>query len=212
MRNRFPPAKRGNRILIICEGDEEYDYLKRLKSCQVWDQCICVELRNAQSIDNIAALYSYHYKNGAYKLILAFCDTEKYPYAQFLSLKKKINALYDTSKASESVVFFSNPCTMQIVLSHFAEVALTSNQKADNAQLIKKLVGIDEYRATEKQRSSIMCKITAENYATMKRNISSLSQIYDVVPSSNALTLFRALDQEDKAWMRKTIAKLEKHQ
>ena len=72
MTRRIPLVHNGAKILIICEGYEEYDYLKRLKSLRVWDENFCIEVENAKSIDNIFAKYQYKYANNNYKLILIF--------------------------------------------------------------------------------------------------------------------------------------------
>lgn len=206
--SRLPPVKNENRILIVCEGDEEYDYLQQLKSCNVWRGGISVDLKKAGAIDNISAVYSYYYSNGRYKLVVAFCDTEKYPYSQFLALKRKINELHGKRNAADKVVYFANPCTMQIILSHFAKVKLTSNDKSVNSALIKSLTGVGDYRATEQQRQSIVRKITAENYSLMEQNISSLSNTYTDIPSSNILQLFYALDNGDKTWIKEINKKI----
>lgn len=196
-------------MLIICEGDEEYDYLQKLKNCKVWNNRISVDLKNANSIDNIFASYRYYYSNGSYKLIVVFCDTEKEPYKQFLTLKEKVNTLYEKNEAADLVIFFANPCTLQIVLSHFTKVRLTSNSKPDNASLVKKLTGVEDYRATEQQRSAIMRKITAKNYAVMEQNILPLSGTYTDIPSSNILQLFHILDCGDTNQIKEIIAELE---
>ncbi len=201
MPRKLPVIKHENRVLIICEGFEEYDYLQKLKTCNVWSKDISVDLKNAKTIDNIAALYSYAYSSSNYKLIVLFCDTEKYPYEQFLALKNKINQFHG-KKAADHVVFFANPCTLQIVLSHFQEVHLTTNNKSENASIVKSLTGVEDYRATEKQRSSIMKKITAENYIVMEQNLSKLSDNYLIIPSSNALRLFQFLDNGDLSWIK----------
>ncbi len=207
MQKKLPPFKNEDRVLIICEGYEEYDYLQKLKTCAVWNKDISVELKNAKSIDNIYSIYSYHYSSGNYKLIVVFCDTEKHPYKQCLALKKKINKFHG-KKASEHVVFFSNPCTLQIVLSHFKEVQLTTNSKSENASIVKELTGVENYNATDQQRAAIMKKITAKNYTVMEQNISKLSDDYSVVPSSNASRLFRILDNGDKTRIKEINKKI----
>ena len=65
---------------------------------------------------------------------------------------------------------------MQIILSHFKRVRLKSNQKSINGSLIEKLTSVKNYRATERQRTAIVKKITAENYVLLKDNIKELSQ------------------------------------
>lgn len=209
MERMLPPIKENTRILIICEGYEEYDYLVRLKSCKVWSNEFGVDIKNAKSIDNVAATYEYYYSNGNYKLVVVFCDTEKYPYEQFLLLKQKINDFHD-NKSADSITFFANPCTMQIILSHFDKVSLKLNEKSYNAELIKKFTGVSDYRAMENQRSAIMKKINAENYQTMKNNIVALDKPYLNVPSTNAIRLFNALENGNENWVNSINIEIDK--
>ena len=41
-------------ICIICEGNEEFRYLERLKELGVWSEIYAVKLINAESIEKIA--------------------------------------------------------------------------------------------------------------------------------------------------------------
>ena len=86
-----------------------------------------------------------------------------------------------------------------------------TNEKTKNAPLIDELTGVSEYRATEKQRLSIMNKITAENYSLMKMNIQQLSSNYENIPSSNAIQLFSALDKGNKEFIKMINKKIEKN-
>lgn len=209
MTRRIPPVHNGAKILIICEGYEEYDYLKRLKSLQVWDENFCIEVENAKSIDNIFAKYQYKYANNNYKLILIFCDTEMHPYEQFVTLKKQIDGMHG-NKASNKILFFCNPCTMQIVLSHFDKVSLNTSSKSKNGKLIKKLVDICDYRATEKQREQLMQKVDKTNYCVMKSNLNGISKDYRAVPSTNILDLFDNLEEYNKKWIASLNRAIEK--
>ena len=197
MRRTLPPVISENRILVICEGSEEYDYFDSLIKCRLWKHHI--KLKNAESIDRIAPLYEYIYQNNNYKLVIIFCDTEKAPYTKFQAMKSKINAFH-ANHAADSIVFFANPCTMQIILSHFARVRLTTNSKTSNAALIEKLTGVTDYRATEKQRQAILKKVTEQNYPVMKENLGGLSTDSGTVRSTNALRLFDKLEAGDPAW------------
>ena len=76
MARRIPLTRTSAKILIICEGYEEYDYLTKLKSLGVWDDKFSIDIENAKSIDNIFARYQYRYANNNYKHILIYCDTE----------------------------------------------------------------------------------------------------------------------------------------
>ena len=204
----LPLIKDSIKILIVCEGYEEYDYLNRLKSLNVWSHNFSIDIKNARSIDNIASVYQYNYAANDYKLIVIFCDTEKAPYEKFLVMKEKIKAFHN-KKSIDSIVFFANPCTMQIILSHFANISLKSNLKSDNASTIKKLTGINNYVANENQRKAIINKINANNYQTMKNNIVGLSQNYETIPSSNVIELFVGFEAGNNAWIKSITKKIE---
>jgi len=208
MSRKLPPIKLSSKILIICEGSEEYDYLNRLINCSIWCNIYSIKLKNAKSLDKIYPLYQYHYNNSNYDLILIFCDTEMSPYSQFLNLKSKINEFHN-NKSSEKVVLFVNPCTMQLILSHFADVCLTSNQKNINSKIIKQLTGIDDYKATEKQRESLMNKINSNNYKTMIQNASKIKLEFTNIPSTNIVPIFKNLETDKTTWINDINKKIE---
>lgn len=207
MKRRLPPKHNGHKICIICEGDEEYDYLTRLKELQVWNKQYLVKIKNAGSIDNISAMYQNEYSNDNYEIVLIFCDTEITPYDQYERLKQSLTSLFGTLKAAKSIIFFANPCTMQIVLLHFGAIALKSNQKNKNSAIIKKLTSVEEYRAEKRQRDTIMKKITVDNYAVLKKNIAAISKDDKRIPSTNFLKLLNYLESADTAWIN-TIEKI----
>ena len=200
MANKLPNASNENHVLIVCEGAEECDYINRLKACGVWSKNFSVHTKDAKSISNIFAMYSYYYKTNNYKLIVIFCDTEKYPYNQFVEMKQKIDKFHDKGVADQ-VVFFVNPCTLQVVLLHFDAVKLISNSKTDNAATVERLTGVKDYNATEQQRKAIVNKITSQNYAETKRRLAQLKDTYTFVPSSNVLQLFNALEAGNSKWI-----------
>lgn len=200
MDRRIPPIHTGAKILIICEGYEEYDYLTKLKGLGVWDDKFSIDIENAKSIDNIFAKYQYKYANNNYKLVVIFCDTEMYPCEKFVALRKLIDEMHG-NKASNKILFFANPCTMQIILSHFAKVSLKTNSKSGNGVLISKYTGVCDYEATEKQRQQIFKKLNKINYQTMKNNLSGISENYTNVPSTNVSKLFDNLESYDKKWI-----------
>ena len=88
MGNRLPKIFTGSRICIICEGDEEYEYLEKLISLDVWSKEYCFRLENAGGNGNIPARYQDKYQNGAYDLVLVFCDTDRKPYEQYVDIKQ----------------------------------------------------------------------------------------------------------------------------
>ena len=84
-----------HKICIICEGNEEYEYLKRLKDLKVWNEQYDISLVNAGGNGNIPARYQDRYQNGSDELVLVFCDTENKPHGQYEDIKsptKPVNA------------------------------------------------------------------------------------------------------------------------
>ena len=77
MPNKLPKFFDKHKICIICEGNEEYEYLNRLKNLKVWNEQYDISLVNAGGNGNIPARYQDRYQNGADELVLVFCDTEK---------------------------------------------------------------------------------------------------------------------------------------
>ena len=83
MANRVPFFFDKHKICIICEGNEEYAYLDKLRSLKVWNAQYSISLDNAGGNGNIPARYQDRYQNGSYELVLIFCDTEKKPHEQY---------------------------------------------------------------------------------------------------------------------------------
>jgi hypothetical protein len=200
MTRRIPQIPKGKKILIICEGYEEFDYISKLKNCNVWDSGYIFKLKNAKSIDNIFPIYQNEYQNDNYDLVLIYCDTEVQPFSQFERLLNNINRFHG-NKVGKDIVMFANPCTMQIILSHFDLVNLKTNSKSVNGKLIAKLIGVNDYIATEQQREDIMNKINSSNYLTMKSNISQIKNNYVVVPSTNILWFFNNFENKNSSWI-----------
>lgn len=206
---KIPSIKTGCKILIICEGFEEYDYITKLKECNVWSSAYNIKSRNAKSIDNLIAIYQNEYQNANYDLIVLFCDTEMMPYQQFCQLRESINNFHG-NKAADKLIIFANPCTMQIILSHFDKVKLTSNSKTKNSALIKKLTGVEDYIAEENQRKAIIKHINSQNYLDMKKNLSGIAIAYDKVPSTNAVYWFELFEDKNTKWVQEINKKIEK--
>ena len=91
MTNKLPKIFSGSKICIICEGNEEYEYLDKLNSLGVWSNKYQFILENADGNGNIPARYQDKYQNGSYDVVLVFCDTDKKPYEQYADIKHKIN-------------------------------------------------------------------------------------------------------------------------
>ncbi len=190
------------RICIICEGDEEHDYLDRLRKLNVWNSQYEIILDNANGSGNIPARYQNRYQSDSYDIVFIFCDTEKKPYKQYEEIKRKINIFHGVDKASDYVVIYGNPCTMQIILCHWEFVLLRSPAKRVNSVFIKELTGIDDYKGRKDQRQQLMQQITAENYRRMEENIVALKHDDTVVGSSNFSQLLQYLESENNIWIK----------
>lgn len=209
MQNRLPAFLNKCRVCIICEGDEEYDYLDRLSKIEVWNKAYKVTLDNAGGNGNIPARYQDRYQNGSYDIVLIFCDTEKKPYEQYEDIKQKINEFHGVAHAAEEVIIFGNPCTMQIIIEHWADVKLKTPAKKVNSEIIGKLTGVNNYKGRADQRSELMSQITAENYLTMSERVKKMQSDDTVIGSSNFDRLVDYLATDDTTWVEKINAILE---
>ena len=90
MKSRLPAFLDKDKICIICEGDEEFDYLSRLKDLGVWNEKYEISLDNADGNGNIPARYQDRYQNGSYEMVLVFCDTEKNRMSNTKTLKERL--------------------------------------------------------------------------------------------------------------------------
>ena len=95
MKSRLPAFLDKDKICIICEGDEEFDYLSRLKDLGVWNEKYEISLDNADGNGNIPARYQDRYQNGSYEMVLVFCDTEKKPYEQYEDINERVSSAYE---------------------------------------------------------------------------------------------------------------------
>lgn len=209
MQNRLPVFLNKCRVCIICEGDEEYDYLDRLNKIEVWNKAYKVTLDNAGGNGNIPARYQDRYQNGSYDIVLIFCDTEKKPYEQYEDIKQKINEFHGVAHAAEEVIVFGNPCTMQIIIKHWADVKLKTPAKKVNSEIIGKLTGVKNYKGRADQRSELMSQITAESYLTMSERVKKMKSDDTVIGSSNFARLVDYLATDDTTWVEKINAILE---
>ena len=190
----------GKKICIICEGYEELEYIEALKNKAVFSNKYDFLTVNAKSINTIIARYQQKFQSDSYSLVLIFCDTDKGPSEKYKELKKKINEFHDTDIADD-IIMFGNPCTMQIILSHFAKIKLTSQSKSVNAKYIEKLTGIKNYKATDEQRKELFSKIKRDNYETMKENVKKLSTIDKDLSSTNILKVIQKFESDDDSWI-----------
>lgn len=185
-----------HKICIICEGFEEYEYLSRLKELELLGSLCDVDLVNAESNGNVYNKYVYNFQLDVYEAVLIFCDTDRKPYEDYGMIKKKIQDYHDNLEISEHVIIFVNVCTMQVILSHFDDVVLRTQNKKKNAEKIKELTGVENYDAHLEQRKKIFDQITVGNFCCMMQRVSKLS-INDVeTPSSNFYSIFIQIIEE----------------
>lgn len=197
------------KICIICEGPEEYDYLDRIRSLNVWNKIYDVDLENADGNGNIPARYQDKFQNGSYDVVFVFCDTDKKPYEQYVDIKNKINEFHGVDTAADAVVIFGNPCTMQIVIEHWTDVKLSSPAKKMNAAIIKECTGVEHYKGRADQRAAMMEQITFENYYAMKERLSKFETNDEVLNSSNFVKFTGMLEEEDSEWIQEIQTALE---
>lgn len=209
MKSRLPNFLNKYKVCIICEGDEEYNYLNRLNELKVWNEQYAVDLDNADGNGNIPARYQNRYQNGSYDIVFVFCDTDKKPYEQYIDIKRKINEFHGVSKAANEVVIYGNPCTMQIILEHWTDVRLKSPAKKVNAFLIEELTGVENYKGRADQRIEIMKQITVDNFRDMCKRIKQMQDNDSIVGSSNFGKLMDYLMKEDYDWIREINSILE---
>ena len=201
MPNKLPKFLDKHKICVICEGNEEYGYLERLKALKVWDAQYEIIPDNAGGNGNIPARYQDSYQNGSYELVLVFCDTEKKPYEQYEDIKRKINEFHGIDSAADTVVMFANPCTMQIIVKHWTDVMIKSPAKPVNAPLIEEFTGVKNYKGRADQIAAVMEYVTAENYDDMCDRVSGLEIRDTVIGSSNFGRFMELFGSSDAGWI-----------
>lgn len=209
MANRLPHIRDKVTICMICEGNEEYQYMNRLRKLGVWNDCYAFHFINAEGNGNIPARYQDAYQNASYELVLILCDTDRKPYEQYVDIKKKINAVHGSKNAADEVVIFGNPCTMQIISQHWADTMLKSPAKAVNAPLIQEHTGIENYSAHRDQIIELMRYIDEQNYADMKRRLHAMDTDDHVTGSSNFGRFLDEFESDDTKWIDEINHRLE---
>ena len=197
MPNKLPRILDKHKICIICEGNEEYEYLNRLMALKVWNDQYNILLDNAGGNGNIPARYQNRYQNGAFEVVFIFCDTEKKPYEQYEDIKRKINEFHGTGNAASEVVIFGNPCTLQIIVKHWTDETIKTSAKKVNASLIEMHTGVENYKAKTEQIKEVMNHITAENYLIMCQRVKTMGGDDTIIGSSNFGKLLDMLEQND---------------
>ena len=209
MTNKLPKFIDKHKICIICEGNEEYKYLNRLKELKVWNEQYDISLVNADGNGNIPARYQDRYQNGAYEVVLVFCDTEKKPYEQYEDIKRKISEFHGVDNVASEVVIFGNPCTMQIISMHWTDEILKSPAKPVNAPLVERYTGVENYKARKDQINEVMKYITPENYLDMRKRVDCMDEDDTFIGDSNFGRFMALFEQDDCEWIQKINSKLD---
>lgn len=201
MANRLPELSRRHKICLICEGYEDIAYIKRLQNLEVWSDTYVFTLINAKGASNISARFQDAFQNDRYELVLVFCDTDKAPYREYAQVKEKLNCFLNKPIAAQALIIFANPCTMQIILSHFGDVSLKNQGKGTNSAEIEKWTGVKNYNAHEDQIEAICNKIFRRNYADMRRRVAVIDFSDTVSCSTNFSSFLDHFESDDAEWI-----------
>ena len=189
-------------LCVICEGYEEEIYIRHLLEKDVWNSIYDFTVINAKGEGNIPARYQYLINKDAYELVLVFCDTDRSPYTQYLGIKARINAMHEAEDAAGKVVIYANPCSMQIVLLHFAIVSLKTQGKRTNAKLIEKLTGIKGYKANQEEHVKAICtRINRQSYFNMRERVAGIDNPDTVPGSTNFIEFLLRFESEQPEWI-----------
>lgn len=191
------------KIAIICEGFEEFEYLNAIISLNIWNN-YSFKLINAESNGSIFPNYQYVYQNDDFDIVLIFADTDRPTYDDFKKLITKINEFHDVKEYAEEIIIFGNPCTMQIILNHFANslISVPKANKKKNSSLISSLTGVADYDAHSEQRKQIFNRINLNNYHQMKKNLSTCSTSFETISSTNFLKFANRFESSDYQWIK----------
>lgn len=209
MTNKLPIISTKKNICIVCEGDEEYEYLEKLLSLHVWNDEYDIVLENAEGNGNIPARYQDKYQNGAYDVVLAFCNTDRKPYEQYIDIKRKINEFHGFEDAAKNVLIYGNPCTMQIIIEHWDDIKLPSHLKKKNAPIIEQLIGLVGYKGKKEQREELFSHIDSKNYKLMSERIKQLPDNDEIKGSSNFGRFIDMFSSKDDRWIAELNKKIE---
>ncbi len=203
---RLPESlvKKHFRVLIICEGQEDYEYISRLIDLGVFSSELVIEAMDARGSSKLFSCFkSVLLVSPFYDLVVIYCDTEMSPYEEYTRQTSKVNSLYNGVDIAKDIFYFVNPVTMQLMLLHKGEALLSSSHKADYAGTVYSLFRVSAYRARLSQVKEITSQIDKDNYLLMKeRAIKIASNDFHKPNSTNVLYLFNKLEKNDTKWIK----------
>ena len=136
--------------------------------------------------------------------MLVFCDTDRSPYRQYLDVKSKIYERHEAENAAGKVIIYANPCSMQIILLHFAVVSLKTQGKKTNAKLIEELTAIKGYKANQEEHIKAICaKIKRQSYSDMKQRVADINRPDNVPGSTNFIEYLQSFESGKPEWIAK---------
>lgn len=188
-----------HKICLILEGQEEEYYFKRLFELSVFSKGYSIKPINAKSASSIPGIFQMEYASNSYEAVLVVCDVDRHP-EEFPKICAGIDSVLGPQKSS-CVVFFTRPCTLQVILLHFGEVMLKTQAKKIAQPIVKELTGVENYDAHKEQLETICSKIYRRTYPEMKVRLQKISTNREDIPSSNLYFLFDNLESDDATWL-----------
>lgn len=189
-------------IQILCEGYEEKAYIDKILSMPTIRKDIYsfFPTINCKSLSKIFPRFQDVFSQNYANIILIFCDADKCS-SEYKELQSKIdNCMFGGNEVSRRIVIFGNPVTLQIVLSHFSCVSLSSCAKAKNQQIVEDLTGIKNYQAHDDQIKQMMSMINFSNFKIMKKNLKLISKNVCDIPSTNFIDFLNYIESQDTKW------------
>lgn len=136
-----------------------------------------------------------------------FTHTNGKPYEQYVDIKRRIDEFHGVENAADKIMIFGNPCTMQIIIEHWGDVRLCSNNKKKNAPVIYDLTGIEGYKGRKEQRRKLFSQITTKNYQEMRERIKQIPWDDTVEGSTNFGRFLDYFSSDEDEWI-KTINRI----
>lgn len=199
--SRMPVISKKHKVCVICEGLEEHIYFNHLLNLNVWSSAYDFIPINAKGEAKIFARFQDAYINDSYEVIIIFCDTDKKPHKEYSAVKKKVNDFFNKRNAAQKIILWANPCSMQIILSHFSEVHLINQSKKTNSGIIENLTGVKDYDGHEDQIKAICNKIFRRTYTEMKERLRNSDYDDEESGTSNAVIFFDLFECDNPKWI-----------